>query len=349
MMKAAGTPELNFRHFAAAIAAWAALGAPLAAHAQGRLFLSNAGAPLGETAEICVTLSGGGGKIAGLQLNLNWEDSCMTPANARRLCRSNQATGKTVQSALQGRGTLKAILISFSDVAPIPDGNLFCCEFTAVGDVGRCGPVSITAVIGSTGNGERINGISAGNTGVFTVLAEPGAPSDAVAGGNPPSAGGGGSGGGETLTGVPAPPPAAVFQPPGAVVGGPASEGAAAAPGQAAAGRAGPAVPGLGGQPRDLGVKAPPSGAEVVDAIVAGQQPGALPQAVEPRAGEPENLGALEAPTIAPTRTPEQTPATATEAPKATPTPVPNTPTPIPRTNTPTPESGWMGGCQVRS
>lgn len=352
-MKFARTVELRTRHIAIAVAACAALGTPLVAHAQGKLFLSSAAAALGESAEICVSMSGGGGQIAGLQLNLNWEDSCMTPSNARRLCRSDAATGKTVQSALQGRGALKAILISFSDVSPIPDGNLFCCEFTAVGDVGRCGPVSMTTIIGSTGAGVRINGIGAGNTGVFTVLGDGGGSGDAVAGGGMGGDTGGGTGG--DMGG--APPPVAVFQPPGAVAGGPAAanaDGAPAAPnaptGDAVAGRAGPAVPGVPGQARDLGGTAPPSGAAIVDAIVAGQAPTDLPEIVEPRVIEPENPGALDGPTAASgTETPAQpTAVPATEAPQATPTPIPDTPTPLPPTNTPTPESGWMGGCEMR-
>lgn len=316
-----------------------AVAAPLTAHAQPRLFLSRAAAPLGESADICVSMSGGGGQLAGLQLNLNWEDSCMTPTDARRLCRSDPATGKVVQSALQGRGSLKAILISFSDVNPIPDGNLFCCSFEAVGNIGRCNPVQMSNIIGSTSSGQRIDNIGAGNVGEFTVLAERGAPGDAVAGGNVPRGA------------VPDSPPAAVFEPPGVVAPAPApvEPGQNAPPREAAAGRAGPAVPGVGKPPVELGAQAPPSGAEVVDAIITGQVPTDLPAVVEPRVVEPEALAAIDAPVVATeTRTPEPSTATPAAAAKATPTAVPDTPTPLPPTSTPTPESGWLGGCEMR-
>src|SRR5262245_31775082 len=85
---------------------------PAAPFADATLFLSSGGAKLGDSAELCVSMTGGAGQVAGLQTNIHWDDTCMTPTDSRRLCRVNQATGKNVQTALQGqRGTLKAILI----------------------------------------------------------------------------------------------------------------------------------------------------------------------------------------------------------------------------------------------
>lgn len=343
MIRTTLTISIRERLRSSTVAASLMLAIPAAAHADAKLFLSTGAAALGQSGRLCVSMIGGASEVAGLQANLGWDDTCMTPTDARRLCRADPATGKNVQTALQGRGSLKAILISFSDVNPIPDGNLFCCDFTAVGQEGtRCPPVRLEQIIGSTGNGTRIDSIKAGNTGLFTVL---GAGStqggDAVVGGPGPDTGAG-----------QAPPPVAQFAPPGAVVGESATGAAPAdgAPaGDSAAGRAGPAVPGLPAKPRDLGEQeaAPQYGDNIREPEIAAPDL-VIPERPE-RVGELENLGAVEEPTtMMGTATPGEP--TATEAPKtpATPTPVPHTPTPVPATNTPTPESGWMGGCEMR-
>jgi len=337
----------HHRCHSAGLAMLFVLAVPLTAHADAKLFLSSGGAKLGESAKLCVSMAGGAGQVAGLQANLSWDDTCMTPTDARRLCRADPATGKNVQSALQGRGMLKAILISFSDVNPIPDGNLFCCDFTAVGAEGaRCPPVQIQQIIGSTSNGTRINSIGAGNTGVFTVLGPTGDQ------GGPAT--GTGSSGPDTGAGE-APPPVAEFAPPGAVAEGPTggsapAEGSSSGQGGPLGGNAKTGLPGLPAQPPAAGQPQAPSQvdtnvrkpAEIIEAPEAG-----LPQVGEP-AGEVENLGGAGPTTIVDTPTPGLP--TATEAPKtpATPTKAQDTPTPIPPTNTPTPESGWLGGCEMR-
>jgi hypothetical protein len=331
------TPAIKSVHLATALALSLWLAAPMTAHADATLFLSSASATLGQSGRMCVSMTGGANQVAGLQANLRWDDTCMTPVDSRRLCRAEAATGKNVQSALQRRGILKAILISFSDVNPIPDGPLFCCEFTAVGTEGtRCAPVQMTDIIGSTAKGERINTIKAGNTGVFTILGTGGQAPDAAVGGSGPDTGAG-----------EAPPPVAEFAPPGAVVG---EAGAPAAPaGQAPLGAApaarpgGQAVPGMPAQPPAPGQAQPPPqyGEDIREPVV--QPPDVPPQGVQ----EPEKLENLGAP--AGTTPGTVTPAVPTPTrPPATPTKAPDTPTPIPPTNSPTPESGWMGGCEMR-
>jgi hypothetical protein len=118
---------------------------------------------LGGGTDVCIAMTGGRERIAGLQMNLHWDDT------SRRLCRANPATGKAVQSALQGRGVLKAILISFSDVEPIPDGQLFCCGFVAVGDPGGQCVVEVTQIIGSSPTGTRIDGFEVTNQAVVDI------------------------------------------------------------------------------------------------------------------------------------------------------------------------------------
>lgn len=339
MTFALSLPPARLRRHTAILATLLAV-APATALADATLFLSSGGARLGESAELCVSMTGGAGEVAGLQANLVWDDTCMTPTDARRLCKAAPETGKSVQSALQGRGTLKAILISFSDVNPIPDGKLFCCSFTAVGAEGtRCPAVQMNQIIGSTSTGTRINSIRAGNTGVFTVIAPGGTDGGAVTGGSGPDTGAG-----------EAPPPVAEFAPPGAVADGATTGGAPAdaAPGAGGpvGGRADSAVPGIPPQPPAAPPAIPDSSVREPAAIIEAPE-GGFPEGREP-VGEVEDLGAAGPTTIVGTATPAAP--TATEAPKtpATPTPVPDTPTPIPPTQTPTPESGWLGGCEMR-
>lgn len=168
-----------------------AVGAPAYA---ATLYLSSATAVQGQSSKICVSLEDGENEIAGLQTNLVWDDTCMTPSDARRLCKANAASGKSVQTALQGRGVLKAIVISFSDVNPIPDGEVFCCEFLAIGGEGqRCLGVRMENIIGSTDKGMRIDGIIAGNVGGFTILGgAPWVPPTQVTSGAERGSGGGG-------------------------------------------------------------------------------------------------------------------------------------------------------------
>lgn len=123
----------------------------------------------GESGPVCVSMIDGRNEVAGLQLNLVWDDSCVTPTDGRDLCRADPATGKNAQSALLGRGELKTILISFSDVEPIPDGPLLCCDFTAVGKEGKRCAIRATNVIGSTSTGVRLDDFDITNKGLLTI------------------------------------------------------------------------------------------------------------------------------------------------------------------------------------
>lgn len=332
MMTSPSTHSPIRRSAANAVAFCALLLTPLTAHAAATLLLSSASPPQGQTGKICVSMTGGAGQIAGLQANMRWDDNCMTPNDAKRLCKANAATGKSVQSALQGRGMLKAILISFSDVNPIPDGELFCCEFLMVGE-GRCAAVQLDNIIGSTATGQRINGITAGNTGTFGVGAVAGGPGpDSGAGQQPAPVAQGGQPGAVADTGS---APAAQ-----APLGGQAPAAAAAPAGRAGAPAAG--VPGMPAQApvAGAGQPAPQYGTDI-------REPGIQPPDVVAQAGQLETPGAAAgATTLAGTPTPA--PATATQAVPPTATKKPDTPTPIPPTNSPTPESGWMGGCEMR-
>lgn len=113
---------------------------------------------VGSPGDVCVLLREGAQRIAGIQMNLSWDDRCLAPADTKQLCRPSEASGKNTQAALQSPSELKAIVISFTDVAPIPDGELFCCSMIGKKAEEGC-TVKISQVIGSTSEGSRIDDI----------------------------------------------------------------------------------------------------------------------------------------------------------------------------------------------
>jgi hypothetical protein len=138
-----------------------------------RLIFENATPTLrGQSSDVCLALAEGEGEIAGLQTNLVWDDRCITPANGQRPCLAAAESGKTVQARLQGPGELKAIVISFADTNPIPDGRIFCCSFTAVGNPGERCVVTASRIIGATATGMRIDGIQSANNAVVAIPVE---------------------------------------------------------------------------------------------------------------------------------------------------------------------------------
>jgi hypothetical protein len=115
---------------------------------------------VGTTGDVCVVLREGAQSVAGIQMNLAWDESCLAPADPKQLCKASAASGKNTQTALQSPSELKAIVISFTDVSPIPDGELFCCQFVGKKGADAC-RVEIKSVIGSTAQGQRVDGIQA--------------------------------------------------------------------------------------------------------------------------------------------------------------------------------------------
>lgn len=115
---------------------------------------------VGAASDVCVVMREGAQGIAGIQMNLSWDDRCLAPADPKQLCKASPASGKTTQTALQSPSELKAIVISFTDVSPIPDGELFCCQFVGKQRDDSC-RVEISKVIGSTAQGDRVDGIKA--------------------------------------------------------------------------------------------------------------------------------------------------------------------------------------------
>ena len=343
----------------------------------------------GGNANVCVWMSGGNDQVAGLQMDISWDAKCMVPASggSRPKCRSNPDTGKTVQSATRGATTLRAIMISFSDVDPIPDGELFCCEFRVVDQpAGNACSLAVSNVIASTPTGQKTDARFDRGRGAAVNVGRAPAP---VAGVAPKEADArADSNGGDSNTGgddVPADSGGNVAEPqqdPGAGSGTGGGGRAAAEPGSGGSGTN--AGGGATGGAAPLGV-APAMDAvdraadDSVDAVAdaAGETGDALREAgkVLREAVERGRLAAEDAvdegiealsgdeePTATPDADAKSSPKS-TPAPATTPTPAataaaattaaptatarPATPTAAPATATPEASSGFLGGCTL--
>jgi concanavalin A-like lectin/glucanase superfamily protein len=115
---------------------------------------STAVAESGGAGEVCVHLAGGGSSVAGTQNDLVWDDSCATLQG----CSAAPRTGKSLNTSFPPGepSTLHALVLSITDVDPIPDGALYCCDFTAELDSGCC-PIQVTNALGSDPQGKRLD------------------------------------------------------------------------------------------------------------------------------------------------------------------------------------------------
>src|SRR5215831_14692206 len=93
----------------------------------------------GDDADVCVTLESGGAQVAGTQNDLVWDRSCAMLSNVSA-CRINPANGKQLfgDSAHQPDSAYRALVLSLSDVSPIPDGELYCCAFQIEAPTDAC-------------------------------------------------------------------------------------------------------------------------------------------------------------------------------------------------------------------
>ena len=150
-------------------------------------------AATGETADLCVVLNSDGAQVAGTQNDLAWDDSCATLAS-RNDCRVNPATGKSLSDSVASAGGFyRALVLSLSDVEPIPDGPLYCCTFGVRAAPGSCCAVSVLNTGASDPAGRVL--VSVGNTARLCVADSrgnaPPTPTPTVNGDPPPSDGGG--------------------------------------------------------------------------------------------------------------------------------------------------------------
>ncbi len=138
---------------------------------------------------LCIAMSGSGGQVAGVQLDLKWDGSCMSAdqgSGTGARCSAEPSTGKDIRTVVSAGPTLRAIFFSMADTNPIPDGNLFCCNFSrATSAKSACCSLTMGNVRGSDSAGKAIPASD------FTLLAtmdgQPCAASDS-GGSQPPPA-----------------------------------------------------------------------------------------------------------------------------------------------------------------
>lgn len=111
----------------------------------------------GDTADLCVALGSGGADVAGTQNDLNWDGNCASLSGPDS-CSVAGSHGKQLSTATKcGDFCLRAILLSFSDVDPIPDGELYCCRFNVEAAPGGCCQVAVVNSGASDPNGHGLS------------------------------------------------------------------------------------------------------------------------------------------------------------------------------------------------
>jgi hypothetical protein len=116
----------------------------------------------GEAGRMCVMLSTGGAQVAGTQNDLIWDGNCASLPDEKS-CFVAGAHGKELSAATKcGDFCLRAIILSLSDVNPIPDGPLYCCNFQSESDAGGCCGINMTNAAASDPEGKAISASGSG-------------------------------------------------------------------------------------------------------------------------------------------------------------------------------------------
>lgn len=111
----------------------------------------------GDVAEVCVALASEGAAVAGVRTDLTWDGTCATLSDASA-CRVVPATGKQLFTRIvaQPDFTLRALVLSLTDVAPLADGPLYCCDVRVEARGGQCCAIGIAAADASDPRGEAV-------------------------------------------------------------------------------------------------------------------------------------------------------------------------------------------------
>ncbi len=118
-------------------------------------------APGASTATVCVSLDSGDDLVAGTQNDLVWDGECATLPSARS-CGAAETHGKDLSGRIIGDFTFRGLILSLSDVNPIPDGELYCCDFDISLDSGECCEIEVTNPGASNPQGGALEVSSAG-------------------------------------------------------------------------------------------------------------------------------------------------------------------------------------------
>jgi hypothetical protein len=138
----------------------------------------------GDRGDVCIALRSGGAQVAGTQNDLVWDGSCATLSDAHD-CRANPDTNKELHGTLHPQGrdfTYRALVLSLSDVNPIPDGVLYCCAFRVEASPGECCSIGVVnagaadpkgSAIAASGVGSHVCVAASGSGGSPTPTATP--------------------------------------------------------------------------------------------------------------------------------------------------------------------------------
>jgi MYXO-CTERM domain-containing protein len=127
-------------------------------------------AETGDVVDVCVVLDSQGEQVAGTQNDLVWDGSCATLPEPTA-CRIAPGTGKELflSAAAESDFTFRALVLSFSNTAPIPDGQLYCCAFQVDAAPGTCCPIQVVDAAASDPVGDSLRAIGSANGRVCTA------------------------------------------------------------------------------------------------------------------------------------------------------------------------------------
>ena len=125
----------------------------------------------GDTGRVCVSLATGGQDVAGTQNDLVWDGTCATLDEGA--CVVAGTHGKQLYSRIQNTKDfrLRALIISLTDLSPIADGPLYCCDFVVDTAPGTCCGVGVANAEASDPRGNRIVDLRTGSTRVCVAAA----------------------------------------------------------------------------------------------------------------------------------------------------------------------------------
>jgi MYXO-CTERM domain-containing protein len=126
----------------------------------------------GDRGRTCVSLVTGGQEVAGTQNDLVWDGRCAT-LPYESACEVAGTHGKSLY-ARAGAGDdcrLRALVLSLSDVDPIADGVLYCCDFVVQAAPGTCCAVRVTDAGASDSRGNAVAGVVGGSASLCVAFA----------------------------------------------------------------------------------------------------------------------------------------------------------------------------------
>lgn len=103
-------------------------------------------------ARVCLELSTGGEEVAATQNDLRWDAGCLSLVDR---CTVDPAIDKMLLTNQRGSNELRAIVISLTDIDPIPAGPLYCCDFRATAAAGCCA-IEVAGASGSDPEGRAL-------------------------------------------------------------------------------------------------------------------------------------------------------------------------------------------------